>query len=322
MTSTYSLQFSSPPSLWGLYPRILAARKPAPRARGARGAAHRGAPVARARRCRAPAPLPRGLRLRRVGATLPLAYPHVLAERAAPGDAGLGALPGRAAWASCTSRNRIEQFGALDPAAGGEIACWLEGHEETPRGQQFALHTEWAHGRGPAVARALHVPRAPKRPAVGRATAFGRCRGTPSGRAPAARRAAARAARARTPMPTARCDHRSFRAPAGLGRRYGQVSGDINPIHLADVTARAFGFRAAIAHGMWSLARCAAELERRSCAPEAPRVLDVQFRQPVFLPSWLSLQQRPRRRGPTPLRAAATRRATKTHLAGSLSRAA
>jgi acyl dehydratase len=81
----------------------------------------------------------------------------------------------------------------------------------------------------------------------------------------------------------------SFRAEAGLGRRYGQLSGDLNPIHVADVTARAFGFRSAIAHGMWSLARCAAEIDARVPA-SAPRVLEVQFRRPVFLPSWVSLQ--------------------------------
>lgn len=35
-----------------------------------------------------------------------------------------------------------------------------------------------------------------------------------------------------------------------LGRRYARVSGDINPIHLHALSARAFGFRRAIAHGM------------------------------------------------------------------------
>ena len=36
MTSTYSQSFHSPPSIWGLYPRILAARKPAQLAAGTR----------------------------------------------------------------------------------------------------------------------------------------------------------------------------------------------------------------------------------------------------------------------------------------------
>ena len=52
-----------------------------------------------------------------------------------------------------------------------------------------------------------------------------------------------------------------------IGRRYGAVSGDRNPIHLYPLTARLFGFRRAIAHGMWTKARCLAALEGR--LPEA-----------------------------------------------------
>ncbi|MET8639107.1 MULTISPECIES: MaoC/PaaZ C-terminal domain-containing protein [unclassified Streptomyces] len=68
--------------------------------------------------------------------------------------------------------------------------------------------------------------------------------------------------------------------PAGdVGRRYAAVSGDRNPIHLHALTARAFGFPRAIAHGMWTLARCLAEQP----APAAVRVR-ARFRAPVLLP--------------------------------------
>lgn len=40
--------------------------------------------------------------------------------------------------------------------------------------------------------------------------------------------------------------------PADLGRRYARVSGDANPIHTSALGARLFGFRRAIAHGMWT----------------------------------------------------------------------
>jgi acyl dehydratase len=111
----------------------------------------------------------------------------------------------------------------------------------------------------------------------------------------------------------------SFRAEAGLGRRYGQVSGDLNPIHVADLTARLFGFRAAIAHGMWSLARCAAELGAAVPA-STPRQLEVQFRRPVFLPSWLSLRSA---RDATGVRfVLLDSQGEKLHLVGSLRRAA
>jgi acyl dehydratase len=72
-----------------------------------------------------------------------------------------------------------------------------------------------------------------------------------------------------------------WRLPADLGRRYGAVSGDRNPIHLHPLTAKAFGFPRHIAHGMWSKARCIAALENR--LPDAVRV-EVGFKKPIFLP--------------------------------------
>jgi len=73
-----------------------------------------------------------------------------------------------------------------------------------------------------------------------------------------------------------------WRVGRDLGRRYAAVSGDRNPIHLSALTARAFGFRRAIAHGMWTKARCLAGLEGR--LPDAFTVM-VAFKQPVLLPS-------------------------------------
>jgi acyl dehydratase len=72
-----------------------------------------------------------------------------------------------------------------------------------------------------------------------------------------------------------------WQLPAGLGRRYAAVSGDRNPIHLSDATARPFGFRRHIAHGMWLVARCLAQLE--AGLPDTYRC-EVVFRHPVELP--------------------------------------
>ncbi|WP_042432789.1 MaoC/PaaZ C-terminal domain-containing protein [Streptacidiphilus anmyonensis] len=71
--------------------------------------------------------------------------------------------------------------------------------------------------------------------------------------------------------------------PGDLGRRYGAVSGDRNPIHLHPLTARLFGFPRAIAHGMWSKARALAALERHAALPDALTV-GVDFRRRVLLP--------------------------------------
>lgn len=70
-----------------------------------------------------------------------------------------------------------------------------------------------------------------------------------------------------------------WRLGADLGRRYGAVSGDRNPIHLHPLTARLFGFPRPIAHGMWTAARCLAE----HGTPEAVTVR-AEFRAPVPLP--------------------------------------
>lgn len=70
--------------------------------------------------------------------------------------------------------------------------------------------------------------------------------------------------------------------PGDIGRLYAAVSGDRNPIHLYPLTARLFGFRRAIAHGMWTKARCLAGLEGR--LPPAYTV-DVAFAAPVLLPA-------------------------------------
>jgi len=68
--------------------------------------------------------------------------------------------------------------------------------------------------------------------------------------------------------------------PGDLGRRYGAISGDRNPIHLHALSARLFGFPQAIAHGMWTKARALAALEP---LPDAYTV-DVAFKKPIFLP--------------------------------------
>jgi acyl dehydratase len=59
------------------------------------------------------------------------------------------------------------------------------------------------------------------------------------------------------------------------------VSGDANPIHLHNLTAKALGQPGAIAHGMWTKARCLAALEAE--LPEAYTV-DVRFKLPLRLP--------------------------------------
>jgi hypothetical protein len=77
------------------------------------------------------------------------------------------------------------------------------------------------------------------------------------------------------------------RVPGDIGRRYAGVSGDRNPIHLHPLTARAFGFRTVIAHGMWLAARTLAALEGR--LPDS-YTADIAFKTPVYVPAKLAVR--------------------------------
>ncbi|MEU9619780.1 MaoC/PaaZ C-terminal domain-containing protein [Streptomyces sp. NPDC048155] len=95
-----------------------------------------------------------------------------------------------------------------------------------------------------------------------------------------------------------------WRLPGDLGRRYGAASGDRNPIHLYPLTARLFGFPRAIAHGMWTVARCLAESPR----PDEVRWVRADFRAPVLLPATVTYAA-----GPTGFQ---LRGADRVHLTG------
>ncbi|MFJ6809958.1 MaoC/PaaZ C-terminal domain-containing protein [Streptomyces anulatus] len=108
--------------------------------------------------------------------------------------------------------------------------------------------------------------------------------GTSSDRAAPEEATAAQAAGPVTAVPPAAGSlpaRAEWRLPGDLGRRYGAVSGDRNPIHLHPLTARLFGFPRAIAHGMWTVARCLAE----AGDPSSIRSVRAGFRAPVLLPA-------------------------------------
>jgi acyl dehydratase len=78
------------------------------------------------------------------------------------------------------------------------------------------------------------------------------------------------------PLPTAR-----WELGSGVGRAYGAISGDRNPIHTSVLGAKAFGFPRTIAHGMYTAARALAEVGAgRGDAYD----WTVEFEKPVLLP--------------------------------------
>lgn len=78
------------------------------------------------------------------------------------------------------------------------------------------------------------------------------------------------------PRPTAR-----WSLAADVGRRYAEVSGDVNPIHMSGLSAKAFGFPKAIAHGMYTASRAFTEAR---VDLSRPLRWDVSFDAPVTLP--------------------------------------
>jgi len=80
----------------------------------------------------------------------------------------------------------------------------------------------------------------------------------------------------------------SWDVPAGTGATYAALSGDFNPIHVSDTAARLLGgFRGAIIHGKWTLAKaCAALRRKKHLIPTDSRGVFVEctFRSPVVMP--------------------------------------
>ncbi len=262
-----SLRFARPPAALRFYPRAVLARRAANVPAGAtvprlEGEIEVVSPsVGHLRRYREVCGFP-------ADARLPLTYPHVLAMplhmALLTDEAFVVRLMGLVHIA-----NTIEWLRPLRPERPLRIRAWVEGHRDGDRGQEFDLWTECEDGDGVAWRES--------------STLLARRR---TGGASAAR--SAREA-LRQPRPGAGAIVAEVPIEAGreVGRRYGWVSADLNPIHLADWGARRFGFERAVAHGMWSMARSLAALGP-GLGP--PCRIDVEFKLPLFLGTTPRLQ--------------------------------
>jgi hypothetical protein len=163
--------------------------------------------------------------------------------------------------------NRIVQHQPLRSSEPLSLRVWATAVEPHPRGRQFALRTEARVGEELVWE---EVSTNLRRGSGGSETASATGSEIPS---------------ADMLEQTA-----TWELPGDLGRRYGSVSGDLNPIHMHPLSARLFGFPAAIAHGMWTQARCLAALE--SVLADAFTV-EVAFKRPIMLPGTVAFAQAP-----------------------------
>jgi acyl dehydratase len=197
-----------------------------------------------------------------VGDTLPPSYPHLLAfplQMVLMSDRSFPlALPG-----FVHVRNRIEQTRPIRAAEALDLEVWAE---------RFATHRS-----GATVDLCATVTVGGQVVWQSRSTYLSRGAKAPDG-APEADVDVTVGDLERTVA--------TWRVPDDAGRRYAKVSGDVNPIHLSGLTAKAFGFKRAIAHGMWVKARVLGALAGR--LPDALEI-DVSFRKPLFLPSTVTL---------------------------------
>ena len=267
MQAKHSLEFARAPAVWSMYPGIMVSRKPSLVPEGGevpRIEARLGKVVIDRRHLASYSEICGAA----TGGTLPIAYPHILAFPLHLAMLGAEAFPVKL-FGLVHVHNRIAMREPLSADEPAEIRSWIEGHRDTERGQEFDLHTEYVVAGEPRWDET--------------------CTFLARRRAPSGEGAKTTQSKPAESPDAVAIKSSSFRAPAGLGRRYGFISGDVNPIHMSDLTAKAFGFPRAIAHGMWSLARLASDFEPAQF--DGGCELSVPFKLPVFTPAWLMLQR-------------------------------
>ena len=80
----------------------------------------------------------------------------------------------------------------------------------------------------------------------------------------------------------------SFSVGQNEGRRYARLSGDFNPIHLYGWSAKLFGFKMPIIHGLYMISKVYSELYRQHKA--LPFEGFFQFKSPLYLPGKADLR--------------------------------
>lgn len=161
-------------------------------------------------------------------------------------------------------RNRITQYRRINEREQLDVECSFGELVQVEKGYEFSILT--------------HVSTGGELVWESESTMFRRGGGSGGGQS-----------RKTPPETTPAENFEEWKVPADAGRRYGAVSGDRNPIHLYPLTAKLFGFKRQIVHGMWSKARCLAALHGQ--LPDGAFTVDVQFKLPMFIPATVKFVQ-------------------------------
>lgn len=195
---------------------------------------------------------------------LPLLYVHAMAMPLHMAIMSHPSFPirllGLVHWA-----NQTESLQQIAPGEALDFECTLDGITANERGQMFEIHTI-VRVKGEIAWREISTFLAPSK-----------------------QKKSAKGA------PAASADEPAWGAPiaewpvaGNAGRKFASPSGDWNPIHVSAFTAKLFGYKRAIAHGLFSAARCLSLLQAGK-PHSLPVRLDLRFKRPLLIPGNVAL---------------------------------
>ncbi len=255
MQSSSAIELTGFPSMLSLYRRAITRRGPFTKGHGIPNIAVKvsGVPIDRERLNK----------YREVcgfsdNGILPITYPHILAFPLHMEILVNKHFPYKAMGIVHLS-NKITQLKPIKQSASLDIHTFLKDIETNDKGDVITIATEVSHGKDLVWTSESQFLKRSKQTKVKK--------GAPQ---------------QAEPLPE-QIKRATFKAPINIGRIYGKVSGDLNPIHLFPASAKLFGFKRHIAHGMWAKAYCLSHLEQYIQA--TPVTVDVSFKTPIFLPN-------------------------------------
>jgi acyl dehydratase len=156
-------------------------------------------------------------------------------------------------------RTVIDQIRPLRVDEVVSYRCWVEGHRSVERGIEFDMMTE-ASVEGKVISTTTM-------------TMYRRGKGV-------------KRDGPRPPNPVhnnMNAHDASWAVDPWTARRYARLTGDINPIHLSAMTAKALGFKGMMLHGMWLVGRACAMHPVQMMANKIR--MESEFKLPVLLPA-------------------------------------
>jgi hypothetical protein len=196
------------------------------------------------------------------GAAVPLLYPHVLT-----GSLHLAIMTHEAFPLSMMGavhlRNHVLGRRVLDPAEPFDIHCSLDAHRPAKAGVELDVSTTLTDASGARAWESISTYLVRGK--------FGEAVELP--------------ARVNIAEVEPTAEVAAWFVPSGTGRKYARVCGDWNPIHISTITAKLFGFKSEIVHGMWAAAVCLGKLPEAGGAEQC----DLLFKGPTFMRSKVRL---------------------------------